>query len=172
MRLSKPVPETKPFEIRRSTIQGRGAFATRRIPKGMRIAEYTGERISAAEGERRYDDESMARHHTFLFSINRTLIDAAVGGNDSRFINHSCEPNCDAVIEGGRIFIEALANIPAGAELFYDYMYECEPDFTVDDLALYPCYCGTPSCRGTILTSPPRARKRKRRKARRTRRRD
>jgi uncharacterized protein len=164
MPLSKPLPDVQPFEIRRSNIQGRGAFASRRIPKGMRIAEYTGERISPSEGDRRYDDEAMRRHHTFLFSIStRTMIDGAVGGNDARFINHSCEPNCDAVIEAGRIFIEAIANIPRGAELFYDYQYEPERDFTVDDLALYPCYCGTPSCRGTILTSP-KARRKKRRK--------
>ena len=168
MPLTKPLPEVQPFEIRQSTIQGRGAFATRRIPKGMRLAEYTGERITQAEGDRRYDDESMRRHHTFLFAISqRTVIDAAVGGNDARFINHSCEPNCNAVVEGGRVFVEAIATIPAGAELFYDYMYEAPADFTVDDLALYPCHCGTPSCRGTILTPP---KKKRRRRARRTRR--
>ena len=162
MPLSKPLPEVQPFEIRRSTIQGRGAFATRRIPKGMRLAEYTGERITQAEGDRRYDDESMRRHHTFLFAISqRTVIDAAVGGNDARFINHSCEPNCNAVVEGGRVFVEAITTIPAGTELFYDYMYEAPSDFTVDDLALYPCHCGSPSCRGTILTPPKKKRRRR-----------
>ncbi len=166
MPLTKPLPDVQPFEIRRSAIQGRGAFATRRIRKGMRIAEYLGERISQAEGDRRYDDESMTRHHTFLFSVSqRTVIDAAVGGNDARFINHSCEPNCDAVIEGGRVFVEALVTIPAGAELFYDYMYEPPADFTVDDLALYPCHCGTPNCRGTIMTPPKRKRRRRPRPA-------
>jgi uncharacterized protein len=162
MPLTKPLPEVQPFEVRRSTIQGRGAFATRRIRKGERLAEYTGERITQSEGDRRYDDEGMARHHTFLFAISqRTVIDAAVDGNDARFINHSCEPNCDAVIEGGRVFVEAIATIPSGAELFYDYMYEPPSDFTVDDLAMYPCHCGTPNCRGTIMTPPKRKRRRR-----------
>jgi len=75
----------------------------------------------------------MARHHTFLFAItSRTVLDAAVGGNDTRFINHSCAPNCDAVIEGGRVFIDACKPIAAGAELFYDYSYEREPDAAAD----------------------------------------
>ncbi|MGQ0537394.1 MAG: SET domain-containing protein, partial [Gemmatimonadaceae bacterium] len=98
-----------PFAIRRSRIQGRGAFATRRIKKGERLIEYLGERISWKEADRRYADAHMRRHHTFLFAVTRrTVIDAAVAGNDARFINHSCEPNCEAVDENGRIFIEAL----------------------------------------------------------------
>src|SRR5687768_10679939 len=85
------------FVLRRSAIQGRGAFAIRPVRKGTRIIEYTGERISHDEADRRYDDAGMGRHHTFLFSVDRkTVIDAAVGGNDARFINHSCAPNCEA----------------------------------------------------------------------------
>src|SRR5690242_18595937 len=96
----------KYFELRRSSIQGRGAFATRAIRKGTRIIEYTGERISPQEADRRYDDGGMGRHHTFLFSIDsKTCIDAAVDGNDARFINHSCAPNCEAIDEKKRIFI-------------------------------------------------------------------
>src|SRR4051812_36237468 len=87
-------PAAKPnkyFELRRSSIQGKGAFATRPIKRGTRIIEYTGERISPEEGDRRYDDGGMGRHHTFLFSVDRKVcIDAAVDGNDARFINHSC----------------------------------------------------------------------------------
>ena len=106
------------FEIRTSPIQGRGAFATRRIRKGTRLIEYVGERISHAEADRRYDDDTMKRHHTFLFTLNnRTVIDAGVNGNEARFINHSCDPNCQAIEEDGRIFIEAIRNIQPGTEL-------------------------------------------------------
>ncbi|HEY3258538.1 MAG TPA: SET domain-containing protein-lysine N-methyltransferase, partial [Gemmatimonadaceae bacterium] len=87
------------YEIRRSGIQGRGVFARTRIRPGQRIIEYTGERISNAEADRRYDDETMRRHHTFLFTLDRKrVVDGNSGGNDARLINHSCDPNCEAVI--------------------------------------------------------------------------
>jgi len=165
MALTKPLPETQPFEVRPSPIQGLGGYATRRIPKGARVGEYVGERISSREADRRYDDEGMDRHHTFLFTVtSRTVIDAAVGGNDTRFINHSCAGNCEAVIEDGRVFIDAVRTIPLGAELTYDYAYEREPGAGPEDEALYPCHCGTARCRGSILAPAPRARRRKRRR--------
>jgi SET domain-containing protein len=147
------------FEIRSSSIQGRGAFATRRIRKGTRLIEYVGERISHAEADRRYDDDTMRRHHTFLFTLNnRTVIDAAVSGNEARFINHSCDPNCEAVIDGSHIYIESIKTIQPGAELVYDYQYERAPDADESDEARYPCRCGSPRCRGTILAPPKRKR--------------
>jgi len=86
------------FELRTSPIQGTGAFATRTIRKGTRIIEYLGQRISWRTADKRYDDEKMNRHHTFLFTVDdRTCIDAAVNGNEARFINHSCDPNCEAI---------------------------------------------------------------------------
>jgi SET domain-containing protein len=155
-----------PFEIRRSPIQGRGAFATRRIRKGERIIEYTGERISNAEADRRYDDDRMRRHHTYLFTLTqRTVVDGGVGGNASRFINHSCDPNCEAVIEDGRIWIESLRTIPKGRELTYDYRYERTGDEA--DEEKYPCHCGSVNCRGTIML--PKRRKRRRRSSKRQR---
>ncbi len=145
----------QPFEIRESAIQGRGAFATRSIRKGERVAEYIGERISWKEADRRYDDTQMKRHHTFLFSVtSRTVIDGAVRGNDSRFINHSCAPNCEAVDDGGRIFIESLRAIAEGEELTYDYAFERDDTHTAEDEALYACHCGAVACRGTILEPP------------------
>jgi SET domain-containing protein len=144
--------EAQPFVIRRSGIQGRGGFATRRIRKGERIIEYTGERISWKEADRRYDDEAMSRHHTFLFSVSgRRTIDAAVGGNDARFLNHSCDPNCEAVEDGGRIYIEALRAIEPGEELTYDYAYARDAETSEDEERRYACACGTAKCRGTIL---------------------
>ena len=140
------------LEVRDSPLHGLGVFAARRIGKGTRIIEYLGERITQAEADTRYDDEHMRTHHTFLFSVDVDLaIDAGVNGNDARFINHSCEPNCEAVNDDNRIFIEAIRAIKAGEELFYDYMYERTKEHTKEDLRLYVCRCGTKSCRGTIL---------------------
>ncbi len=151
----KEVASPQPFVIRRSGVQGKGAFATRDIASGERVAEYVGERISWKTADARYDDTHMKRHHTFLFSVTgRTVIDAAVGGNDARFINHSCDPNCEAIDDHGRIFIEAIRDIPAGHELFYDYAYARDKDTTEEDEKLYVCLCGSAKCRGTILEAP------------------
>ena len=140
------------FELRSSPIQGTGAFATRTIRKGTRIIEYLGQRISWRTADKRYDDEHMSRHHTFLFTVDdKTCIDAAVNGNDARFINHSCDPNCEAINDRKRIYIEATKTIPAGTELLYDYQYERTDDHTVEDEQFYKCRCGSPKCRGTIL---------------------
>lgn len=146
------------FEIRSSRIQGRGAFALKRIRKGTRLIEYVGEHISHDEADRRYDEDGMKRHHTFLFTLNRkTVIDAAVAGNEARFINHSCDPNCEAVIEDGHIYIESIRTIQPGAELVYDYQYDRAPDADETDEAKYPCRCGSANCRGTILAPAKRS---------------
>ena len=145
--------------IRHSGIHGRGAFSRCDIPAGTRIIEYTGEPISNAEADRRYNDARMKRHHTFLFILNkRTVVDGAVGGNQSRFINHSCDPNCETFIEGPHIYIYALRDIRAGDELAYDYRYDWMSKYTVDDLAFYKCECGAANCRGTMVMVPKRKR--------------
>lgn len=144
------------FEVRKSSIQGRGAFATRRIRKGQRIIEYCGERISAAEADRRYDESSMKRHHTFLFTLDcRTVVDGAMNGNESVYINHCCDPNCEAVIEDGRIFIYAKRTIQPGEELSYDYQYERTGQADEELEKFYKCSCGSPGCRGSIMKAPP-----------------
>ena len=108
-----------PFEIRDSGIQGRGAFATRRIRKGTWIVEYTGARITLEVADRVYDDSST---HTYLFTVDEhTVIDATEGGGDARFINHSCRPNCDAWNADGEIWIVAARDVAVGEELTYDY---------------------------------------------------
>lgn len=151
----------KYFELRKSAIQGRGAFATRPIKRGTRIIEYTGERISHAVADERYDDGKMGRHHTFLFTIDsKTCIDAAVNGNDARFINHCCAPNCEAIDEKKHIYIEAIRDIAVGEELTYDYAYERDGTEDEEWEKLYICKCGAPTCRGTILApQKPRGRK-------------
>ena len=142
----------RPFSVRTSSIQGRGGFAWKWIPAGTRIIEYKGERISPDEADERYDDESMKRHHTFLFAVDDdTVIDAGVRGNAARFINHSCDPNCEAVDYNGRIFVEALRDIAPGEELNYDYAYELDEPDTPWLRRQYPCHCGAAKCRGTIL---------------------
>ena len=158
-----PQNDNEWFELRQSSIQGIGAFARKDIPRGTRIIEYTGEKISYAESDRRYPDDRTDGdpHHTFLFTLNsRWIVDAAFDGNDARFINHSCDPNCDAVIERGHIWIESTERIPAGAELSYDYQYEYLDEYTQADLEFYVCRCGAPNCRGTIV-EPKKARRKK-----------
>jgi hypothetical protein len=141
------------FVIKPSPIQGLGAFATERIRRGTRLIEYTGERMTPDEADRRYPDDGDQRHHTYLFAIDDdVVIDAAVGGNDARFINHSCAPNCDAVIDDKRIFIEAIRDIEPGEELTYDYAYVLDERHTPTAKRRYPCNCGSSRCRGTILT--------------------
>lgn len=152
------------YEIRDSAIQGRGVFATKRIRFGQRIIEYAGERISNAEADRRYDEERMKRHHTFLFTLGKkTVVDGNSGGNDARLINHSCDPNCEAVIEKGRIWIYARKNIQPGVELAYDYQYERTGD--AEEEKFYVCQCGSPKCRGSIMKPARKRRKRKRQRA-------
>lgn len=158
----------RPFTVRESDVQGLGGFAIRWIRAGERIVEYVGERISHEVADARYDDEAGERHHTFLFTVDDdTVIDAAVDGNEARFINHSCEPNCEAVDYRGRIFIEALRDIAPGEELFYDYNFELDEPITDELRKRYPCHCGAPGCRGTILVEPePKKKKKKRKKSR------
>jgi len=151
---------SRPFKVKRSGIQGRGAFATRRIRPGQRIIEYKGERIDDKEIERRYDDDAMERHHTFLFGVeDNVTIDATRRGSQAKYINHSCDPNCEAVLDEGRVYIEAIRNIQPGVELCYDYGFEYEGRLTNAMREQYPCRCGSANCRGTILK--PRTKRRR-----------
>jgi hypothetical protein len=146
-------PIVLPFEVRSSLIQGFGAFATRFIPAGVRLIEYAGERLTPEAADARYPDGADERHHTFLFAIDDdVVIDAAVDGNEARFINHSCDPNCDAVVDDDRIWIDTIRDVPAGEELAYDYAYVLPERHTPAAKRRYPCTCGAATCRGTILT--------------------
>jgi SET domain-containing protein len=155
-----PERVASPVVVRRSRIQGRGVFAARDLREGERIIEYTGALLSNEEVDALCDDESMRRHHTYLFGVDdRFTIDGARGGNEARFINHSCEPNCESVVVRRRVFIHALRDIEEGEELVYDYWYTTDDEYTLDDLRrIYPCRCRAPGCRGT-LARPPRRRR-------------
>jgi uncharacterized protein len=157
LRAKKPAPANSPLvEARDSKIHGRGVYAVLPIKKGMRIMEYLGQRISHAEADARYEKKGEDDGHTFLFiASNRTVIDAGVDGNDARFINHSCNPNCETVIENSRVFIDAIRNIKPGEELGYDYQLTWESTDDPAELALYACRCGAKKCRGTMLDKEP-----------------
>ena len=151
----RSAPKKSPvYEVRRSKIQGRGAFAIRAIRKGQRVDEYLGQRITHEEADRRYDDAN-GRHHTFLFVLDDdTVLDARYGGSDARFINHSCDPNCETVIERGHIYIKAIKAIAPETELAYDYRFEWQDEYEPEDVRYYACRCGAKKCRGTILRVP------------------
>lgn len=140
------------YIIKDSKIHGKGAFATRKIPEGTLIVEYEGERISWQKAEKRHAEKEGNSSHTFFFSLESgRIIDGGSGGNDARWINHSCEPNCEAREENKRIFIYALRDIKRGEELNYDYGLQLEERHTAKLKRTYACLCGAKNCRGTML---------------------
>jgi SET domain-containing protein len=145
------------MRVRRSRVHGRGVFALRRIRKGTRVIEYMGDRVSHRQADRRYEHKDINDNHTFLFIVDRSVvIDGGANGNDARFINHSCDPNCESLIEDRRVFIEAIRTIRPGEELTYDYQIgrdRTDPP-NVDDI--YACRCGARGCRGSMLWPPKR----------------
>jgi hypothetical protein len=150
--------------VKRSPVHGYGCFARKFIPKGTRIIEYTGERLSHKEADERYEDSDPNDNHTFLFIVDRkTVIDATYGGNESRYINHSCDGNCTSEIEKGRVWIDAIRDIQKGEELNYDYQIPRDKDDppNVDDI--FACRCGSPKCRGSMLWPPLKKAKKKQR---------
>ena len=145
------------IEVRDSPLHGLGVFALRRIARGTRVLEYLGERISHEEADRRYDHKSAHDNHTFLFIADEaTVIDAGVDGNEARFVNHACDPNCESVIEDSRVFIDAIRAIAPGEELTYDYQIQREAGDPPDIDAIFACRCGLARCRGTMMWPPRR----------------
>jgi SET domain-containing protein len=135
------------IEVRQSDVHGQGVYAAQFIPEGTRIIEYMGQRVS---WEAAPDDENDP--HTFNFGLdNGEVIDPDIGGNDARWINHSCDPNCEAVEEDDRIFIYAMRDIQRGEELLYDYRLEIDEPITDAAKRKFACYCGASNCRGTML---------------------
>lgn len=140
------------FVVRRSSIHGRGAYALVHIPKGSRLIEYTGERISHEVADERYGEEQENSPHTMLFTVDdETVIDATQWGSSARWFNHSCAPNCEATEENGRIFIDTLRAVRPGEELTYDYNLTLDEPHTPAVKRAHACLCGARSCRGTIL---------------------
>lgn len=147
-----PGSDGRRIQTRLSGVHGKGVFALQDLAEGETLIEYVGEVISWPEALRRHPHDPAHPNHTFYFHVDADhVIDAKVGGNSSRWINHSCAPNCEADERGGRVFIKALRNIRAGEELFYDYGLIIDARYTPKLLADYPCWCGAANCRGTLL---------------------
>lgn len=139
-------------EIRSSEIHGHGVYATQFIPAETKIIEYIGELVDKEESERRAwaqheKSEQTGEASVYIFTLNKRWdIDGNVPWNTARLINHSCDPNCEAWVEGRRIFLYALRDIEAGEELCFDYGFdiECYED--------HPCRCGSDNCVGYIVS--------------------
>ncbi len=144
--------DSRTIQVRKSGVHGKGVFALQDIPKGRRIIEYVGEIITWQEAQDRHPHDPKDPNHTFYFHVDEDrVIDAKVGGNASRWINHSCDGNCLADEVDGRVFIAARRDIKAGDELNYDYGLVLEERYTKKLKAEYPCWCGAKTCRGTLL---------------------
>ena len=149
---SAPATDSRRIQTRRSGVHGKGVFALTDLAEGEQVLEYVGEVITWKEALRRHPHDPQNPNHTFYFHIDeKHVIDGKQGGNSSRWINHSCKPNCEADEDDGRVFIKTLRNINAGEELFYDYGLIIDSKYTPKLLAEYPCWCGAKSCRGTLL---------------------
>lgn len=160
--LSLPAATDKPqlpYVVKVSPIHGAGVFARRKIAAGTRIIEYRGQRISWEEAQRRAEKSGQPLNHTYFFSLaDGRVIDGGRRGNEARFINHACEPNCEALEhEDGRVYIYALRDIERGEELHYNYALIYEGRHTAAVKRAFACHCGTPGCNGTYLA--PKRRK-------------
>ena len=152
----KPPPahgkDSRRIQVRRSGVHGKGVFALQPIAAGERIIEYKGEVIGWPEALRRHPHDPDDPNHTFYFHVDdKHVIDANVNGNAARWINHACEPNCQADEVDGRIFIRALTDLEPGDELFYDYGLVIDERYTPKLKREYECRCGSPRCRRTML---------------------
>lgn len=141
------------IQVRKSGVHGKGVFAVQPIAKGETIIEYKGEIISWPEALRRHPHDPSDPNHTFYFSLDdgSHVIDAKVGGNAARWINHACQPNCKADETDGRVFIQALRALKPGEELFYDYGLVIDERYTPKLKKEYECRCGSRKCRHTLL---------------------
>jgi SET domain-containing protein len=127
------------LEIKKSVINGQGCFSKVLFRRGRKIAEYTGERISNAEANRR----AQRRRLRICAINNRWSLDGSKGGNGTHYINHSCEPNSYMKILYGHILFIALRDIKPGVEITIDYESTLHPNSK-------KCTCGAPLCRTTI----------------------
>jgi SET domain-containing protein len=150
---SKAAAPARPYAVRRSRIHGRGVFATRTIRKGTDIIEYRGQRITMEEADEQPVADPRNPYHTFLFELDDgRVIDAAVRGNAARWINHSCDPNCEPYEDDeGRVYIAAKRTIRKGEELGYDYRLNFGGRLTKKLKEAFACRCGARRCRGTML---------------------
>ncbi len=154
----KSIPRKEKLEVRHSPIHGRGVFARVPLQAGEVVIEYLGAIIDWPEAMRRHPHDPEQPNHTFYFTLDYELvIDGNDAGNRARWINHSCEPNCESEIRGQRVFILALRDIEAGEELNFDYGLVLDEELSEEVQRDYLCLCGAPTCRGTMLDLNPDA---------------
>ena len=140
------------IEVLSSAVHGKGVFATRHMAAGEAVIEYVGEIISMAEAIARHPHDPQDPNHTFYFQLDdQRVIDAVRDGNDSKWINHSCRPNCVPDEVKGRIFIKTRRPVFRGEELTFDYGLVSDEPMTEALKAQYACRCGAKKCRGTML---------------------
>ena len=144
------------WEVRKSRIHGSGIYATENIDKDTRIIEYIGQKVSKKEGDRRSELRikkylgSKEKGSVYIFELNKFYdIDGSFLYNKARYINHSCDPNCEVEISKGKIWIKSIKYIKKDSELSYDYGYE----FDKDDYKDHICRCGVKNCIGYIISS-------------------
>ena len=141
--------------VKTSPVHGRGVFAKRTIPKGTRVFEYAGLRVSKTDLET--DLTNGLTTMTFVMNLNKTTaIDGERGGNDARFINHSCNPNCEVLYFNETPYIYAMQEIQEGQELNFDYKlgFDSETILSIDQKKeWFPCNCGSENCRGTLVSN-------------------
>jgi SET domain-containing protein len=162
--MTSEAPQKPWYVVRTSKLHGNGVFAARKIPAGTRVIEYGGERITAKEADRRHPTNPDDPFHTFFFTTTSgKVIDGGSRGNDARWINHSCEPNCEAQEgrAGKRVYIFALRDIKRGEELYYDYGLVLDGKISKAMIEGYKCLCGSKNCRGTMLALPEKKKKKK-----------
>ena len=144
------------WKVKNSSVHGSGVFATKNIPKHTNIIEYIGEKVTKLEGDRRSSIRikkylnSNKTGSVYIFELNKKYdIDGAPLYNKARYINHSCNPNCEVNITNNEIWISSIKNIKKGEELFYDYGYA----FDKEDFRDHRCKCGSKNCIGFIISS-------------------
>ncbi len=146
----QPLPS--PIQVETSRVHGKGVFAQRHMAAGETVIEYVGEIITMAQAIARHPHDPQDPNHTFYFHVDDDrVIDGLVGGNDAKWINHSCRPNCVPDEVDGRIFIKTRRPVFRGEELTFDYGLVSNEPMTETLKAQYACRCGAAKCRGTML---------------------
>ncbi len=144
------------WKVKNSSVHGSGVFATKNIAKNTNIIQYIGEKVTKSEGDRRSSLRikkylnSNKTGSVYIFELNKKYdIDGSPLYNKARYINHSCNPNCEVNIVNNEIWISSIKNIKKGEELFYDYGYA----FDKEDFRDHICKCGSKNCIGYIISS-------------------
>tara|TARA_Y200000002_G_scaffold380502_1_gene392129 strand:- start:408 stop:902 length:495 start_codon:yes stop_codon:yes gene_type:complete len=144
------------WELKKSKVHGKGIFATRNIKKNRKIIQYIGEKVLKKEGDKRSAKRikeylnSSKTGSVYIFELNKKFdIDGSPLYNKARYVNHSCDPNCEVDIKDDEIWIRSIKNLSKGTELTYDYGYE----FDKNDYKDHICKCGSKNCIGYIISS-------------------